>query len=192
MDAYDFPNLDQSRTMQEMIEICDGKGKEGAREHAHGRIHAQGEWLYTSGEVVFVKINVELPMSDGEEPTKSEGIKTAKLNVASFNLTILMLIFYLSVATSSTMNCFKVNIYLLLGTSRCYLNTIRSTPTITVSRSWFLFNSRQNCKYTLYLNIEFLETKLNVLGSLPHSSILDKIIRLDKVVLFIFNKWSQE
>jgi len=29
--------------MQEMIEICDGKGKEGAREHAHGRIHAQGE-----------------------------------------------------------------------------------------------------------------------------------------------------
>jgi len=26
--------------MQEMIEIDDGKGKEGAREHAHGRIHA--------------------------------------------------------------------------------------------------------------------------------------------------------
>jgi hypothetical protein len=42
MDAYDFLNLDKSRTMQEMIEIDDGKGKEGAREHDHGRRHAQG------------------------------------------------------------------------------------------------------------------------------------------------------
>ena len=115
-----------------------------------------------------------------------------ELHVASFNLTILTLIFYFSVATSSTVNSFEVNIYLLLWTSRCYPNAIQSTPTITMSRSWFLFNNRQNCKYTLYFNIELPKTKLIVLGSLTHNSILDKIIRLDKVVLFIFNKWSQE
>lgn len=89
MDAYEFLNLDKSRTMQEMIEIDDGKGKEGAREHDHGRRHAQGgndcmqvqsqSTLRTtaSREAVFADLNAEPPMSDGEEPSKSEGTKIA-------------------------------------------------------------------------------------------------------------------
>eukprot|EP01018_Ginkgo_biloba_P023112 Gb_38527 [translate_table: standard] len=83
-DIHEFAHLDNSGGNHEVIEIDDGKGKEEEREHDFSRRQADGDEVMqgqsqstSRATAVFADLNVEPPLSDGEDPVRSDGTKIA-------------------------------------------------------------------------------------------------------------------